>query len=148
MYSSKKAQTGLGTNDKTTQKLNCEQNHSWECNSQCSSSSSPKATTTPDLISAHNSLNIHPLINNLHKQHQLSPTGSVHTSTHLQDEHVLLVVIPEPVVLHVVPEQLEGLLLFPALQGRRRRRGGGRGGGREEGSATGHQSSKREMKIL
>ena len=41
---------------------------------------------------------------------------------HLQDKHVLLVVVPESVVMHVVPEEPEGLLLFPALQGRRGRR--------------------------
>lgn len=53
-----------------------------------------------------------------HKQHHLSPLQCAH----LQYKHVLLVVVPEPVVVHVVPEELEGLPLFPALQG------GGAGG--------------------
>ena len=45
--------------------------------------------------------------------------------------------LPKPVVLHVVPEQLEGLLLFPALQERRGEEGGGRGGEDGEGRREG-----------
>ena len=48
--------------------------------------------------------------------------------------------LPESVVLHVVPEQLEGLLLFPALQDRR----GGRRGEGEEGEGRGRRGCRRK----
>ena len=53
--------------------------------------------------------------------------------------------LPETVVLHVVPEQLEGLLLFPALQ---ERRGGEEGEGRGKEEGRGEEGEERRERWL
>ena len=61
----------------------------------------------------------------------------------MQDKHVMFVVVSEPIVVHVVPQELEGLGLFSILK---EKGGVGRWKGEitvsEVGGVSSHQGSK------